>query len=163
MAYIPRQDTLGMTYDKFKVKYEVLLSIVRYELDIIEKFLENTQALRGWNTFFNPSITISEVNNKNMGHIYLGKFRIPVALSKKRGPNNQPIPHLITFVVCKYQDYPGDEFKEDREREAFRIAMEKLMFHYPERFEDNPVVPDFDFKRTIEEVRAFQSKWGFLD
>jgi hypothetical protein len=163
MTYIPHPDEREMTYEAFKRKYDILFELVKYESDVIEKFLETTQALRGWHVFFNPSITISEVNNKNMGHVYLGKFRIPIAFSKKKGPNNQPIPHVITFIVCKYDEMPGEKFQERRKEEAYSVAFEKLRIHYPERFIDSPDYADNHLISRILEVRAFQSKWGLID
>jgi hypothetical protein len=163
MAYYFNPDNSGMTYDRFKSAHIVLIDLIKSEGDLLEDFFHRMRLIQGWHIFFNPTITITEVNNKNMGHIYLGKFRIPVAFSKKRGPNNQPIPHVITFVVCKYEGNDGENNKEYREREAYRIAMEKLSIHYPERFGEKPEVAEYETKKAAEEVREFLSKWGLSD
>jgi hypothetical protein len=160
MAHIPNPESQGLTFTKYRDRINVLEDLVKYETEVIEKYLQMTQELVAWNAFFNPTITIIEVNNKNMGHIYMGKIRVPVAMSKKQGTNKKPMPHVITFVVGKYSEYPGDKFKQEREEKAYLIAMEKLAKNYPERFSKLPDEIDYKLVIKARTIKEFQDKWS---
>jgi hypothetical protein len=175
MTYYYYPTNEEMTYEVFCLETCSLADLISEHKEILDRFFQLTRSLQGWDAFFNQSITITEVNNPNMGHIYLGKIRIPVAFSKKRDNKNNPIAHIITFRICRYEEMPGDDFKEERLKIGREKALEKLKFHYPEHFEFRaPVSGDeeeeegdtIDLKTRIEDkintIRSFKRRWDLV-
>jgi len=158
MSYSFSPESGNMTYGEFFFTIKHISKLVENHGDRIKLYLNMMRSIQGWEVFFEPSVVITEVNNKNMGHIYLGKVRVPVSFSKMVGSNNQPAPHVITFVVCKYAELPGAENEEERRNRARRIALKKLSEHYPKRFQ-GMAEDDFEKQKDfIEVIRQFQER-----
>jgi hypothetical protein len=139
MSYYPHPESTEMNYSEYLSKTNELADIIDQNEKTLKRFFHLVERLRDWDTFFIPKVSITEVNNPNMGHIYLGKIRVPVNFaSTKIKDNGKPIPNVLTFVVCKYAEYPGEEFKEKRTEVATIKAMERLKKNYPERFNNDP-------------------------
>jgi hypothetical protein len=158
MSYNFSPESANMTYSEFLFTIRNLSNIIDKHGEPIKFYLRMMKYIQGWDVFFDPSIVITEVNNKNMGHLYLGRIRVPVLFSKIVGANNQPAPHVISFVVCKYNELPGVENEEARKERARMIGLKKLSEHYPKRFEGISVEGEMDKQdEFLENIRRFQS------
>lgn len=78
-----------LKWDKFNLEREKL----RIEIEIKE-LEEKLKIAKG---AFEPHITITEVNNRSMGHRYIGKFRVYF----------ESKPRLMTISIGKFSDFEG--------------------------------------------------------
>lgn len=83
-----------LKWDKFNLEREKL----RIEIEIKE-LEEKLKIAKG---AFEPHITITEVNNKRMGHRFIGKFRVYF--------ENKP--RMMTISIGKFSDFEGIEDPE---------------------------------------------------
>lgn len=127
---------IGETYEGFFSKCMELNSIIQEQGEIINRYFELQKLIKDWDSVWHPHITITEINNPNMGHLYLGKIRIPKFFSEnleKIGSKDGN----ITFTVCKYDVYPGPGYEQERRKLAVQKGLERLSRVYPNRFPRN--------------------------
>ena len=74
---------------------------------------------------YEPRINVIEVNNKSMGHRYIGRFSIPTEFGA---------PKRFTISLSKAQDFPDKDHPELLKM-AKRKSIELLMRKHPELFE----------------------------
>jgi hypothetical protein len=134
MAYQFSPKSQNMTYLDYFCKVVKLAKLIDENEDLLREYFDLKEQIRDWDAFFCPNISISEVNNPNMGHIYMGKVRIPAFFArnvKGKLDREKTTPHVLTFVVCKYAEFPGPDFEKERKE----IAMEKAMVRLSKVFE----------------------------
>jgi hypothetical protein len=85
MSYSFSPESANMTYSEFLLAIRNLSNIIESRGGEIAEFTKLMRFIQGWDVFYNPKIVIYEVNNKSIGHIYLGKIRVPVSFSKLIG------------------------------------------------------------------------------
>jgi len=166
MTYL-RNDS-EMTYNEYLCKTAELVDIIQESEELLEHYFNLLSRIRTWNPFFNPKITITEVNNDNMGHIYLGKIRVPMNFSKM-DVNGKLEAKVLTFVVCKYDDLPGEKHSEERANLAFQKAISRLRKVFEERFSDGYPLEEGCTKgddlvaitAKLDRIDVFLGKLGF--
>jgi len=127
---------LGETYLGYFSKCLELDSIIQEQGEIINRYFELTRQIHDWDSIYSPNISISEVNNDNMGHMYMGKIRIPKYFAENLGRLGAKS-GVLTFAVCKYEDYPGPGYEKQRRKLAIQRGFERLSRVYPNRFPPN--------------------------
>jgi len=160
------------TYQGFFSKCMELNTIIQQHGVAINRYSELMKKIDDWDSMYSPNISISEVNNPNMGHIYMGKMRIPVAFAKYLGGNLKlKDVNVLTFVVCKYEDFPGPEYEKVRKKIGMQKALEKLKKIYPTRLPDSlpgsvsvggltVEDPIETLANLVEKINDFQRKLG---
>jgi hypothetical protein len=123
------------TYEGFFSKCMELNTIIQQHGVAISRYFELIKKIQDWDSMYSPNISISEVNNSAMGHIYMGKMRIPIYFARSLGGNRGVKDvNVLTFVVCKYEDYPGPGYKNERRKIGIQKALKRLKEVYPDRF-----------------------------
>lgn len=162
------------TYEGFFSKCMELNTIIQQHGGVINRYFELIEKIQDWDSMYSPNISISEVNNPSMGHVYMGKMRIPVYFAKSLGGNRKVKDvNVITFVVCKYKDYPGPEYKNERRKLGVQKALEQLKKVYPDRFPDSlpgrisvggvtVEDPVETLANLVEKIKVFQENLGNL-
>lgn len=96
-----------------KKSYEELLKVY----DNIKKDIDY------YSFFFNPTVIISEVNNKNLGHKWIGRVRIPAEMlvnTKAQGQQS-----YLYVTICEGKKY-SNKTDEGLQIEAVEAAKEKI-------------------------------------
>lgn len=96
-----------------KKSYEELLKVY----DSIKKDIEY------YSFFYNPTVIISEVNNKNLGHKWIGRVRIPAEMlvnTKAEGKQS-----YLYVTICEGKKYINKD-DEGLQFEAVEAAKEKI-------------------------------------
>lgn len=70
--------------------------------------------------FHDPDVIITEVNNKNLGHKWVGRVRIPSEFMSRMDDNDKR--HYMTFNICN-----GSLFKDKNDPELQKLAKEKAI------------------------------------
>ena len=133
MVYTSPNDNQEVTFKEYLCESKELISLMEKIDDEFRQYMELMMKVRTWHPFFFPKVSITEVNNENMGHIYLGKVRVPLNFNKRDASGTLQT-KTITFVVCKYSEFGGDEYLEKRKEIAFNKAKIRLKNTFPERF-----------------------------
>ena len=126
------------TYQGFFSKCMELNTIIQQHGVAINRYSELMKKIDDWDSMYSPPVSISEVNNQSMGHCYMGKMRIPKGFAENLGGNLEvKDANVLTFVVCKYEDFPGPEYEKVRKKIGMQKALEKLKKIYPTRLPDS--------------------------
>ena len=167
MAYAAPNSSREVTFKEYLCESKALIDLMEKIDDDFKRYMELMLKVRTWQPFFFPTVTITEVNNDNMGHIYLGKVRVPMNFNR-RDAFGKPETKILTFVVCKFDEYPGEENLEIRKKIAFEKAKKRLASTYPERYtnslngeNDCNENEDFDsINANLARIDAFLTKHG---
>lgn len=103
-----------------KKTYEQLLNI--YES--IKKDLDY------YSFFYNPTVIISEVNNKNLGHKWVGRVRIPSEMLVNTKAEGQK--SYLQFTICEGKKY-SKKTDEGLQIEAVEAAKEKIRVKFSKK------------------------------
>lgn len=103
-----------------KKSYEELLKVY----DSIKKEIEY------YSFFHNPTVIISEVNNKNLGHKWIGRVRIPAEMLVNTKVDRQP--SYLYVTICDGKKY-SNKLDKGLQFEAIEAAKEKIRIKFSKK------------------------------
>lgn len=119
---------LNTYYNLLSQREELKSKIVNIQSQLVELQLELSQSDLKFNfldSIYNPKVSIQEVNNKKMGHRYLGRVRV----LEPNGKNGK----VIGFSVGRVDKFKGIEDRKLKEL-AKEKAIEAIKKNFPTYF-----------------------------
>lgn len=109
----------GLLDNLKKIENEMFELRTKYQ-ELKSKYDEVNKEIFYSKMFHDPDVIISEVNNKNLGHKWVGRVRIPTEFMPKVDLTNKS--YYMSFTICD-----GSLFKDKKDPELIKLAKEKAI------------------------------------
>jgi hypothetical protein len=109
----------GLSDNLKKIDSEMFELSAKYQ-ELKSKYDEVNKEIVYYKMFHDPDVIISEVNNKNLGHKWVGRVLIPSKFMSRMDLTNKR--HYMSFNICD-----GSLFKDKKDPELIKLAKEKAI------------------------------------